>query len=106
MELETFEHDHLSDMKSYATIDNTIKELTKSRNVFRDNLLESMEKYGVKSIDNEVMKISLVSASSTTTIDLSKVEKEEPETYDGLLADYPKTSNRKASLRITVKKEG
>lgn len=106
MELETFEHDHLSDMRSYAVIDREIKNLTEKRNVFRDNLLEAMEKYGVKSIDNDVVKISLVEPSESITVDLKKFEKQEPVDFAQLLEDYPKVTKRKVSIRITVKKEG
>ena len=106
MELETFEHDHLSDMKSYAVIDQEIKNLTEKRNVFRDSLLEAMEKYDIKSIDNEVMKIIRVDPSESTTVDLKKFEKQEPVDYALLIEDYPKVTKRKGSIRITVKKEG
>lgn len=106
MEIATFEHDHLSDMKSYAVIDQEIKNLTEKRNVFRDNLLEAMEKHDIKSIDNDVVKISLVEPSESTTVDLKKFEKQEPVDFAQLLEDYPKVTKRKGSIRITIKKEG
>lgn len=105
-EITRFDHKYMSDMEGYAVIDQEIKNLTEKRNVFRDNLLEAMEKYDIKSIDNDVVKISLVEPSESTTVDLKKFEKQEPVDFAQLLEDYPKVTKRKSSIRITVKKEG
>lgn len=104
-EVTTFDNKYMSDMKSYAVIDQEIKNLTEKRDVFRDNLLEAMQKYGIKSIDNDVVKISMVEPSESTTVDLKKFEKQEPVDFAQLLEDYPKVTKRKGSIRITVKKD-
>ena len=105
MELSTFDQHYMGDMQSYSALDHTIKQLTEKRDVFKSNLLEAMEKYDVKSIDNDVVKITRVNPSESITVDLKEVKKQEPDTYDDLLADYPKITQRKGSIRITVKKE-
>mgnify|MGYP004701299911 CR=1 FL=1 len=105
-EITRFDHKYMSDMEGYAVIDREIKNLTEKRNVFRDNLLEAMEKYDVKSIDNDIVKITRVNPSESTTVDLKKFEKQEPVDYAQLIEDYPKITKRKGSIRITVKKEG
>lgn len=106
MELSTFDQHYMGDMQSYSALNHTIKQLTEKRDVFKSNLLEAMEKYGVKSIDNDIVKITRVNPSESITVDLKKFEKQEPVDYAQLIEDYPKVTKRKGSIRITVKKEG
>lgn len=102
-ELKEFENQHLAVMSNYAAIETQIKELTEKKEGAKAKLQEAMEKHDIKSIDNDILKATYVEASSTTSIDLKKMEKEEPKLHGELMEDYPKTSNRKAQVRITVR---
>ena len=65
----------------------------------RAALMQAMEANGVTSFENESIKITYVAPTTRTAIDSTKLKKELPE----IAEKYAKTSNVKASLRITLK---
>lgn len=65
----------------------------------RAQLMQAMEANGVTSFENENIKITYVAPTTRTAIDSTKLKKELPE----IAEKYTKTSNVKASLRITLK---
>ena len=65
----------------------------------RAALMQAMEANGVTSFENENIKITYVAPTTRTAIDSAKLKKELPE----IAEKYTKTSNVKASLRITLK---
>lgn len=62
-------------------------------------ILEAMEKNGVKSFESDNIKITYVAPIARTTLDTIRLKKEQPE----IAEKYSKTSETKASLRITLK---
>lgn len=91
-------------MASYVAVKKTIDEYSDLKKKFEAELFSEMVKYDVKSIDNDVLKATIVSASTSESIDIKEFEKQEPVDYAQLKEDYPKITTRKPSLRITVKK--
>lgn len=67
----------------------------------RASLMQAMEQNGVSSFENESIKITYVAPTTRTAIDSAKLKKELPE----IAEKYTKTSNVKASLRITLKED-
>ena len=67
----------------------------------RAALMQAMEQNGVTSFENENIKVTYVAATTRTAIDSAKLKKELPE----IAEKYAKTSNVKASLRITLKED-
>lgn len=65
----------------------------------RQKLLDAMEANAITQYENESIKITYVSPSTRTTIDTAKLKKEQP----AIAEAYSKTSETKASLRITLK---
>lgn len=65
----------------------------------RAALMAAMEQNGCTSFENESIKITYVAPTTRTAIDSAKLKKELPE----IAEKYTKTSNVKASLRITLK---
>lgn len=102
--LAEFEEVNKPLMASYVAMKKTIDEYTEAKKNFESELFEQMKKYGIKSIDNDVLKATVVAASTSKGIDLKEFEKQEPVDYAQLKEDYPKITKRKQSLRITVKK--
>lgn len=114
-------------MASLANLEKTKKEIEKDDKELRAQLTALCDKYGVKSIDNDYVRISFVEGSFSVSIDLAAfkkkepevydeimhdfpasidvdaLEKAEPDTYDALVQDYRKVSTRKGYVRITVK---
>lgn len=66
-------------------------------------LKEAMENHGIKQFKNDVITITYVDESESTSIDLKALEKKEPDCYKGLLEDYPKVTKKSAYVRFTVK---
>ena len=65
----------------------------------RAELMKAMEANGVKSFENDLIRITYVAPSTRQSIDSAKLKKEQPAIY----ASYLKSSEVKASLRITIK---
>lgn len=103
-EVTMFQEANRGIIQAYSNLDTNIKELIKTQNELKAQLLIQMEKYDVKSIDNNVIKITKVEPSESVSVDLKTFQKKEPVNYAQLLEDYPKVIKRKTSIRITVKK--
>lgn len=101
--VKVFENEYMSVMANFALLNQQIKNAQEKLDGIKNQLIEGMDQYDIKSIDNDYCKISRVEASESKSIDLKAVKKEEPKLYAELLEDYPKVSKRKASIRIMVK---
>lgn len=64
----------------------------------REELLEAMKKYGVKSFKNDFISITYKAPSSRTSIDSAKLKKEHPD----IAEKYSKTSSVKESVTIKL----
>lgn len=104
-ELKVFEEQYLSVMQNLAEAVKKKKKIEADEKKFKEQLGKVMDEYGIKSVDNQFLKIIRVAGSEgSQTVDLAKMEKEEPELYADLLKDYPKTTGaKKASIRFDVK---
>ena len=98
-----FSDKYLATMQRYADLENTIKELEDTKKKVRAEIQEAMEFYGVRSFENEILKLTLVAPSVSTTIDTSALRISDPDTYDRLIEVYPKKTERKQSLRVTIR---
>ncbi len=54
---------------------------------------------------NDQVTISRKKGSKSVSVDLKALQKAEPYCYEGLLADYPKVTEKAASVSYTFKKE-
>lgn len=102
-DIQVFENEYMPVMANFALLNQQIKNAQEKLNGIKSQLMEGMDQYDIKSIDNDYCKISRVEASESKSIDLKAVQKKEPELYTDLLKDYPKVSKRKESIRIMVK---
>ncbi len=67
----------------------------------RAALMAAMEQNSVNSFENDLIKITYVAPTTRTAIDSTRLKKDLPE----IAEKYTKTSNVKASLRITIKED-
>lgn len=102
-QVQVFENKYLAQMQQLQQLVSQKKELEKIEKDIKKELEQAMNKYNIKSIDNEFLKITRVEASETLSIDLAAMKKKEPDLYDDLLGDYPKVTKRKAYVQFTVK---
>lgn len=99
----TFNDKYTATMQRYADLENTIKELEDTKKKVRAEIQEAMEFYGIRSFENDILKLTLVAPSVSTTIDTSALRINDPDTYDRLIEVYPKKTERKQSLRVTIR---
>lgn len=75
------------------------KEMDEQERQLKQKLLEAMEAYGIKSFENEELKLTYVAPASRSTLDTTKLKKDHPD----LAEEYTRTSTVSASVRVTVK---
>lgn len=75
------------------------KQIEDQEKEMRKQLVAAMEKYGVKSLKNDLVEIVYVAPTTRTTIDSKALKNDLPD----VAAKYSKTSNVSASVKITVK---
>ncbi|ASR40284.1 hypothetical protein [Ligilactobacillus agilis] len=102
-ELTEFEQANLVLMTKLAQSEQLVREVKEMQESYKRELKDAMEKYNIKSIDNDLVKVTVVPESESTTVDLKTFREKEPDEYDGLLADYPKVVKRSSYVRIKVK---
>ncbi|WP_367614756.1 hypothetical protein [Heyndrickxia coagulans] len=102
-EVAVFENKYMAVMANIALLEKQVKEMQEQQKALKAKLEGAMDEHGIKSIDNEYLKITRVAASTSKSIDLKKLQEKEPKLYGELLEDYPKVSNRKAYVQIKVK---
>lgn len=101
--LVLFENKALTYMKNLSELKKEQDRLAELEKTARTELQAVMDEYGITQFKNDYVTISLVKGSTTTSIDLKALEKKEPDLYNELLADYPKETVKKDSVRILVK---
>lgn len=74
------------------------KELSERKKELTDRIKEQMEQHKVKSIDNELFKVTYIAPTTKTTFDSKKALADNPD-----LDMYNKISEVKSSIRITLK---
>lgn len=97
--LVLFNNAAMTIMQNVASLAKQKKELEEQDKVMREELTSLMDQYGIKNVDNDFVKITYKAASTRTSVDSTKLKKEQPDIYN----KYLKTSNVKASVVITPK---
>ena len=94
--------EHLVEVESLIkSIEEQKKAAEAQAQELRASLMQAMIENGVTNFENERIKITFVAPTTRTAIDSAKLKKELPE----IAEKYTKTSNVKASLRITLKED-
>lgn len=102
-EVQAFENKYLAVMTAIAIHTQQEKNLAAQSKKLKEELEKAMDEHGITSIDNDLIKITRVEATTSTSLDVTKLKAEEPQLYGELIGDYPKVSNRKAHVKFTVK---
>lgn len=102
-DVQAFENKYLSVMAGIAAMTKQEKELAEKNKKMKTELEAAMDEFEIKSIDNEFLKITRVSASTSKSLDIKKLQDKEPALYGELMEDYPKVTNKNAYIKITVK---
>ncbi len=97
--LATMQKEASAIIKSIANLALQKRQIEEQEKEMRGQLMAAMEKYGVKSFENENVKFTYVAATTRTTIDSTKLKKELPD----IASKYIRTSKVSASVKITLK---
>lgn len=97
--LATMQTEAAAIIKTIADLTLQKKKIEEQEKEVRVQLVAAMEKYNVKSFENDDVKFTYVAPTTRTTIDSAKLKKDLPE----IAEKYSKTSKVSASVKITVK---
>lgn len=97
--LTEFNTSAIAIMQSIADIAKQKEALEAKDKEVRQILKDKMEEFGIKSFDNDILKVTYVAPTTKTTIDSKALKKDHPD----IAEKYSKTSNVSASVRISVK---
>ena len=68
----------------------------------REKLKAAMEQFGVKSFDNDLVKVTYIAATTSRTVDTAALKKK----YPAIAEECSKVSNKSAYIKIEVKDNG
>jgi len=100
-DLVAFKEQQLSVLQQIADLITTKKKLEEQEKELKDKLKEAMEKYGVKKFDSDILKITYIAETTTTSIDSAKLKKK----YPAIAEECSKTSKKSAYIKVEIKDE-
>lgn len=100
--LTTFVQQHMAVFKEIKSLVTTKGEIERKEKELKDQLKQAMEAHGIKAIDNEILKITYIAATTSTGIDSAKLKRK----YPTVAAECSKETPKSAYIKIEVKKDG
>lgn len=97
--LEAFKGKQLAVLKNIASVIQQKKELEAKEAELKVKLQEAMEAYGIKKFTSDILNITYVAATTSTSVDSAKLKKK----YPDIAAECSKTSNKKAYIKVEIK---
>lgn len=98
-DLEVFQAKQAAIIKTITGIVTQKKALEDQEKTLKEKLQQAMEQHGVKSFDNDVLKITYVAESVRSSVDSAKLKKN----YPDIAAECSKSSPVKAFVKVEVK---
>lgn len=97
--LAVIEQQQMAVIQKIADICTAKKQLEAQEKDLKDKLKEAMEQYGVKSLDNDILKITYIAATTATSIDSPKLKKK----YPDIASECSKTSAKSSYIKVELK---
>lgn len=98
-DLALFQNKAMMVMQTIVNLNQQKKILEDRDKAVRQELQKAMDEFGIKSFENDLLKVTYVEPTTRTTIDSARLKKELP----AVAEKYSKTSQVKGSVRIEVK---
>lgn len=98
-ELEVFQKSQLDVLNKISTILTEKKRLEAQEKELKEKLKEAMEKYNVKKFESDILNITYVAETTTTSIDSKKLKQKYPE----IAEECSKTTKKSAYVRVAIK---
>lgn len=97
--IQVFNDEAMIIMKSIASLDKQKKAIDEQDKRMRNALKNAMDEFGIKSFENDLLKVTHIAETTKTSIDTAKLKKD----YPDIAKKYSKVSKVSASIRISVK---
>lgn len=97
--LQVFQTNEATVIRDMVSLLRTKKKLEDDEKTLREKFIKAMETYGIKSLDNGLITVTYVPASTKTILDTKRLKAENPDIYK----TYGKPSSVKASVRFSLK---
>ena len=94
-----FKNENLAVIQNIADICTQKKQLEETEKKMKDALKQAMEEYGIKKFESDILNITYVAESQSTSVDSAKLKKLYPQIAD----ECSKTSKRSAYIKVEVK---
>lgn len=91
--------------EAFANFIKSLKDAEEEVKKYKDKLYEVMNERGAKSIESDILKITVVNPSERFSIDTKKLEAIDPQLYEQVKAKAGKTTQVKGYVKITDKRE-
>lgn len=103
MKLAKFEKKNMTAFKELAQLQEMKKSLDDKEKEVKAALLEGMKKYGIASIDNDLVRINYIPETESVSLDTKKWRADNPDQYHEIEQAYNKRTIKKEYIRVTVK---
>lgn len=97
--LTEFKNQQLQVLQQIATVVKMKKQCEDQEKELKDKLKQAMERFGVKKFESDILNITYVAPSTSTSIDSAKLKKNYPE----IAAECFKTSKKSSYIKVEVK---
>lgn len=97
--LATFQTKQLAVLKKIASVVNMKKQCEEQEKELKDQLKKAMEEYGVKKFESDILNITYVAETTSTSIDSTKLKKLHPD----IAEECSKTSKKSSYIKVEVK---
>ena len=97
--LATFKSQHIAVLKQIASVVNAKKQCEAQEKELKDQLKKAMEEYGVKKFESDILNITYVAETTSTSVDSAKLKK----LYPKIAEECSKTSKKSAYIKVEVK---
>ena len=97
--LQAFQEGQLVVLQQIASIVTQKKQLEDQEKELKDTLQKAMEAHGVKKFESDILNITYVAATTSTSVDSAKLKRK----YPAIAEECSKVSNKSAYVKVTVK---
>lgn len=100
--LQEFRTTQLATLNAIASLTAHKKAIEEQEKTMKAALYDAMQKFGIKKFESDVLNLTLVAPSNSTTIDSAKLKKK----YPAIAAECSKPNPKAGYVKITLKGGG
>lgn len=101
--IQKFEKKNMAAFQSLADLAKQKKEIETQEEDVKQMLLEAMEKHGITSIDNDIVRINYIVGRESVSIDTKALLADDPQLYHEIESKYNKRKVTKPYIKVTAK---